>query len=63
MRRCMKTHGISPKKSEKGVRRIARALGASLDVRRTAQTIADLALEMAGADRCVLLTLRMRRGT
>ncbi len=39
----------------KGVRRIARALGSSLDVRKTAQTIADLALEMAGADRCILL--------
>ena len=41
----------------KGVRRIARALGSSLDGRKTAQTIADLALEMTGADRSVLLAL------
>jgi len=41
----------------KGVQRIARALGSSLDGRKTAQTIADLALEMTGADRCVLLAL------
>ena len=40
----------------KGVRRIARALGSSLDGRQTAQTIADLALEMTGADRGVLFT-------
>lgn len=38
----------------KGVRRIARALGSSLDGRQTAQTIADLALEMTGADRGLL---------
>ena len=38
----------------KGVRRIARALGSSLDGRQTAQTIADLALEMTGADRSLL---------
>jgi len=41
----------------KGVRRIARALGSSLDGRKTAQTIADLALEMTGADRSILLAL------
>ncbi len=41
----------------KGVRRIARALGSSLDGRQTAQTIADLALEMTGGDRCVLFVL------
>ena len=41
----------------KGVRRIARALGSSLDGRQTAQTIADLALEMTGADRSVLFAL------
>ncbi len=40
----------------KGVRRIARALGSSLDGRQTAQTIADLALEMTGADRGLLFT-------
>jgi GAF domain-containing protein len=38
----------------KGVRRIARALGSSLDGRQTAQTITDLALEMTGADRSLL---------
>ena len=38
----------------KGVRRIARALGSSLDGKATAQTIADLALEMTGADRGLL---------
>ena len=38
----------------KGVRRIARALGSSLDGRQTAQTIAELALEMTGADRALL---------
>ena len=38
----------------KGVRRIARALGSSLDGKQTAQTIADLALEMTGADRGLL---------
>ncbi len=41
----------------KGVRRIARALGSSLDGRQTAQTIADLALEMTGADRGLLFAL------
>ena len=41
----------------KGVQRIARALGSSLDGRRTAQTIADLALEMTGADRALLFAL------
>ena len=41
----------------KGVRRIARALGSSLDGRQTAQTIADLALEMTGADRSLLFAL------
>jgi len=41
----------------KGVRRIARALGSSLDGRQTAQTIADLALEMTGADRAALFVL------
>lgn len=40
----------------KGVRRIARALGSSLDGRQTAQTIADLALEMTGADRGLLFS-------
>lgn len=40
----------------KGVRRIARALGSSLDGRQTAQTIAELALEMIGADRGLLFT-------
>ena len=40
----------------KGVRRIARALGSSLDGKQTAQTIADLALEMTGADRGLLFT-------
>ncbi len=38
----------------KGVRRIARALGSPLGGRQTAQTIADLALEMLGADRGLL---------
>ncbi|MGI4790706.1 MAG: GAF domain-containing protein [Janthinobacterium lividum] len=38
----------------KGVRRIARALGSSLDGQQTAQTIADLALEMTGTDRGLL---------
>jgi len=38
----------------KGVRRIARALGSSLDGKQTAQTIADLALEMTAADRGLL---------
>ncbi len=38
----------------KGVRRIARALGSSLDGKQTAQTIADLALEMTGTDRGLL---------
>ena len=38
----------------KGVQRIARALGSSLDGRQTAQTIADLALEMTGTDRGLL---------
>ncbi len=38
----------------KGVRRIARALGSSLDGHQTAQTIADLALEMTGTDRALL---------
>ena len=41
----------------KGVQRIARALGSSLDGRQTAQTIADLALEMTGADRALLFAL------
>jgi len=41
----------------KGVQRIARALGSSLDGRRTAQTIADLALEMTGTDRALLFAL------
>ena len=41
----------------KGVRRIARALGSSLDGRQTAQTIADLAGEMTGADRSILFAL------
>ena len=41
----------------KGVQRIARALGSSLDGRQTAQTIADLALEMTGADRALLYAL------
>lgn len=39
----------------KGVRRVARALGSSLQTPQTAQVIADLALEMTGADRSVLL--------
>ena len=39
----------------KGVRRIARALGSALDGPQMAQTIADLALEMTGADRGLLL--------
>ncbi len=38
----------------KGVRRIARALGSPLDGKQTAQTIADLALEMTAADRGLL---------
>ena len=38
----------------KGVRRIARALGSALDGPQMAQTIADLALEMTGADRGLL---------
>ena len=38
----------------KGVRRVARALGSSLDAQETAQVIADLAVEMADADRSVL---------
>ncbi len=38
----------------KSVRRIARALGSSLDGRQTAQTIADLALETTGTDRALL---------
>ena len=46
----------------KGVRRIARALGSSMDGRQTAQTIADLALEMTGADRCVLFSLDEQGG-
>jgi len=41
----------------KGVRRIARALGSSLDGRQTAQTIADLALEMTDADRSIVFAL------
>ncbi len=41
----------------KGVRRIARALGSSLDGQQTGQTIADLALEMTGADRALLYAL------
>ncbi|MDQ2798761.1 MAG: GAF domain-containing protein, partial [Armatimonadota bacterium] len=41
----------------KGVRRIARALGSSLDGRQTAQTIADLALEMMGTDRALLFAV------
>ena len=41
----------------KGVQRIARALGSSLDGRQTAQTIVDLALEMTGADRALLYAL------
>lgn len=41
----------------KGVRRIARALGSSLDGHQTAQTIADLALEMTGADRALLFAV------
>ena len=39
----------------KGVRRIARALGSALDGPQMAQTIADLALEMTGANRSLLL--------
>ena len=38
----------------KYVRRVARALGSSLDAQGTAQVIADLAAEMAGADRSIL---------
>lgn len=41
----------------KGVLRIARALGSSLDGQQTAQTIVDLALEMIGADRALLFAL------
>ena len=41
----------------KGVRRVARALGSSLDAQETAQVIADLAVEMADADRSVLYAL------
>ena len=41
----------------KGVRRIARALGSSLDGRQTAQTITDLALEMTGTDRALLFAV------
>ncbi len=41
----------------KGVRRIARALGSSLDGQQTGQTIADLAVEMTGADRALLYAL------
>lgn len=38
----------------KGVRRVARALGSSLNPQESAQVIADLATEMTGADRSVL---------
>ncbi|MBV9848844.1 MAG: GAF domain-containing protein [Armatimonadetes bacterium] len=41
----------------KYVRRVARALGSSLDAQETAQVIADLAAEMTDADRSVLLAL------
>ncbi len=40
----------------KYVRRVARALGSSVDARGAAQVIADLAAEMTGADRSVLLS-------
>ncbi len=41
----------------KGVRRAARALGSSLSSQEAAQVIADLATEMTGADRSVLLAM------
>jgi len=41
----------------KSVRRVARALGSSTDLQKGAQIIADLAVEIVNADRCLLYTL------
>ncbi len=41
----------------KSVRRVARVLGSSTDLKKAAQIIADLALEMVEADRSVVYTL------